>query len=212
MYHRNSVPLSNHNQESDNRSPSPKRSQHLHQPSNPQSNYHYQRLQTPSPRDRDHVPDGLDPAMALPRALPKSANYRDQSRRDSFYSGIGSGLDLNDWRHLEELDPDSLAGIQIYTDTDLAKAPVNKYPIYEYTPKQYPPQHHRHRPSLQSEEWKQEQHQQQLQQQTIFRQLQCQDDDDLRSPIDNDGSRHRRQASSTLHQNSLHHNQTSIAT
>ncbi|KAF9372212.1 hypothetical protein CPB97_001399 [Podila verticillata] len=211
MYHRNSVTLSNHNQESDNRTPSPKRSQHFHQSSHPQSNYHYQRLQTPSPRDRDHVPDGLDPAMALPRALPKSANYRDQSRRDSFYSGIG-GPDLNDWRHLEELDPDSLAGIQIYTDTDLAKAPVNKYPTYEYTPKQYPPQHHRHQPSLQSEEWEQEQHQQQLQQQTIFRQLQCQDDDDLRSPIDNDGSRHRRQASSTLHQNSLHHNQTSITT
>lgn len=207
-YHHNSVSLSNgHNQEADSRTPSPKR---LQPPYQIQPNYHYQRLQTPSPRDRNHVPDGLDPAMALPRALPKSANYRDQShRRESFYSGIGSGPDMNDWRHLEELDPDSLAGIQIYGDTDLATPPVNKYPSYEYTPKQ----HHSNQPSLQqSEEWKQEQHQQQLQQQTIFRQLQCQDDDDLRSPVDNDGSRHRRQASSTLHQNSLLHNQTSIST
>ncbi|KAG0027397.1 hypothetical protein BGZ81_005663 [Podila clonocystis] len=211
-YHRNSVSLSNgYNQEADNRTPSPKRTQHFHQPSyQTQPSYHYQRLQTPSPRDRNHVPDGLDPSMALPRALPKSANYRGQShRRDSFYSGIGGGPDMNDWRHLEELDPDSLAGIQIYADTDLATSPVNKYPTYEYTPKQ----HHKHQPSLQhSEDWKQEQHQQQLQQQSIFRQLQCQDDDDLRNPVDNDGSRHRRQASSTLHQNSLHHNQTSIST
>ncbi|KAG0085247.1 hypothetical protein BGZ93_000783 [Podila epicladia] len=211
-YHRHSVSLSNgHNQEADNRTPSPKRSHQFHQPSyQTQPNYHYQRIQTPSPRDRNQAPDGLDPAMALPRALPKSANYRDQShRRDSFYSGIGSGPDMNDWRHLEELDPDSLAGIHIYSDTDVATSPVNKYPTYEYTPKQ----HHRHQPSLQqSEEWKQEQHQQQLQQQTIFRQLQYQDDDDLRSPVDNDGSRHRRQASSALHQNSLHHNQTSIST
>ncbi|KAF9578329.1 hypothetical protein BGW38_005928, partial [Lunasporangiospora selenospora] len=128
-------------------------------------------------------PDGLDPAMALPRALPRSSvrqepahpahpshqypSHRQSIPRDSFYSGIGQE---NDWRHLEELDPDSLAGIHLYGDPAelqrlqqlspaAASSPlvnVNasngnnglKYPIYEYSPTLASVRHPReHQPS-----------------------------------------------------------------
>ncbi|KAK3808980.1 MAG: hypothetical protein J3R72DRAFT_464319 [Linnemannia gamsii] len=138
--------------------------------------------------------------MALPRALPRSMTHHDQTLyRDSFYSGIGQE---NDWRQLEELDPDSLAGIHLYGDTsDLqphphqaqqpspaaASSPLNKYPTYEFTPA----------PAPRDSDWQHERHLQQLQQQAILRQLQYPDDDD-----DDDeagkvqmATRHRRQHS-----------------
>jgi hypothetical protein len=103
--------------------------------------------------------------------------------RDSFYSGIGQE---NDWQQLEELDPDSLAGIHLYGDTSnlqphtpqhhqqqqssptAASSPVNKYPTYEHTPALAP----------RNSDWQHERHLQQLQQQAILRQLQYPDDDD----------------------------------
>ncbi|KAF9926840.1 hypothetical protein FBU30_003662 [Linnemannia zychae] len=148
----------------------------------------------------DSIPDGLDPTMALPRALPKSMTHHDQLLyRDSFYSGIGQE---SDWRQLEELDPDSLAGIHLYGDTsDLqphastfqqlpspvaASSTLNKYPTYEFTPA----------PAPRDSDWQHEQYIQQLQQQAIQRQLQHPDDDDE----DDDAkiqmaTRHRRQYS-----------------
>ncbi|KAK3830829.1 MAG: hypothetical protein JOS17DRAFT_775063 [Linnemannia elongata] len=140
-------------------------------------------------RPLDNIPDGLDPAMALPRALPRSKmTHLDQTLyHDSFYSGIGQE---NDWRQLEELDPDSLAGIHLYGDTsDLqptaalqqqqqqrqqqpspaaASSPLNKYPTYEFTPDPVP----------RNSDWQHERHLQQLQQQAILRQLQYPDDED----------------------------------
>jgi len=101
--------------------------------------------------------------------------------RDSFYSGIGQE---NDWRQLEELDPDSLAGIHLYGDTsDLQphalhpqqsspaapSSPLNKYPTYEHTPA----------PAPRNSDWQHERHLQQLQQQAILRQLQYPDDDEV---------------------------------
>ncbi|KAF9109888.1 hypothetical protein BGX27_007031 [Mortierella sp. AM989] len=135
----------------------------------------HQRHQAPHPLD--NVP-GLDPNMALPRALPRNSTNQDQPYyRDSFYSGIGQE---NDWRQLENLDPDSLAGIHIYGDTTdfqlqppsqvspaAASSPLNKYPIYEYVPTK-----------KRSTEWQQERHFQQLQQQAILRQLQKPDEED----------------------------------
>ncbi|KAF9197103.1 hypothetical protein BGZ50_000053 [Haplosporangium sp. Z 11] len=132
--------------------------------------------------------------MALPRALPRSMAQNHQPySRDSFYAGIGQE---NDWRQLEQLDPDSLAGIHIYGDTtDLQQAsqeqpssalptsPLNKYPVYEYTPM-----------IPKDPEWQHEQHLQRLQQQSIFRQLQYPDDDDD-EPEPEISSRHRRQHS-----------------
>lgn len=109
--------------------------------------------------------------------------------RDSFYSGIGQE---NDWRQLEELDPDSLAGIHLYGDTsDLqphaalqqqqqqqqrqqqpspaaASSPLNKCPVFEFTPNPVP----------RNSDWQHERHLQQLQQQAILRQLQYPDDED----------------------------------
>ncbi|KAG0288976.1 hypothetical protein BGZ96_007352 [Linnemannia gamsii] len=101
--------------------------------------------------------------------------------RDSFYSGIGQE---NDWRQLEELDPDSLAGIHLYGDTSnlhphtqhhqqqpspaAASSPLNKYPTYEHTPALAP----------RNSDWQHERHLQQLQQQAILRQLQYPDDED----------------------------------
>ncbi|KAF9436623.1 hypothetical protein BGZ76_003420 [Entomortierella beljakovae] len=146
--------------------------------------------QTPSPssvlyshmprqNSSDTVPGGLDPSMALPRGLPRNAPHPHQTptqRRESFYSGIGQE---NDWRQLANLDPDSLAGIQIYGDTTdfqlqppsqispaTASSPLNKYPIYEFIP------------AKKSSEWQQERHLQQLQQQAILRQLHNDDDVD----------------------------------
>ncbi|KAF9546977.1 hypothetical protein EC957_008981 [Mortierella hygrophila] len=140
-------------------------------------------------RHLDNIPDGLDPAMALPRALPRTKmTHHDQTLyRDSFYSGIGQETD---WRQLEELDPDSLAGIHLYGDTsDLqphatsqqqqqqrqkqpspaaASSPLNKYPTYEFTPD----------PAPRNSDWQHERHLQQLQQQAILRQLQSPDDED----------------------------------
>ncbi|KAG0294053.1 hypothetical protein BGZ98_001921 [Dissophora globulifera] len=86
-----------------------------HSPPAPSSTpYQTQRYYGQPPRNIDHIPDGLDPAMALPRALPRSMARRDQTLyRDSFYSGIGND---NDWRHLDELDPVSLAGIYVSGD------------------------------------------------------------------------------------------------
>ncbi|KAG0197475.1 hypothetical protein BGX33_000570 [Mortierella sp. NVP41] len=156
-------------------------------------------------RHLDSVPDGLDPTMALPRALPRSMTHHDQTLyRDSFYSGIGQE---NDWQQLEELDPDSLAGIHLYGDTsDLqphalqqqqhqqrqqqpspaaASSPLNKYPTYEYTPV----------PAPRNSDWQHEHHLQQLQQQAILRQLQYPDDeggDDAKVQL---ATRHHRQHS-----------------
>ncbi|KAF9153905.1 hypothetical protein BG015_002331 [Linnemannia schmuckeri] len=157
---------------------------------------------TPAQRHLDNIPDGLDPTMALPRALPRTKmTHHDQTLyRDS---GIGQE---NDWRQLEELDPDSLAGIHLYGDTsDLhphatfqqqrqqqpspaaASSPLNKYPTYEHTPA----------PAPRDSDWQHERHLQQLQQQAILRQLQYPDDEDE----DEDeakvqmATRHRRQHS-----------------
>ncbi|KAF9986503.1 hypothetical protein BGZ75_001764 [Mortierella antarctica] len=136
-------------------------------------------LQNQSPRNVDSLPGGLDPSMALPRALPRIAPQVEPTfHRESFYSGIGQE---NDWRQLEQLDPDSLAGIHMYGEpTGLQpyhqqfpegqfspttpSSPTQKYPTYEYSPKA-------------ATEWQQERHLQQLQQQSIFRQLQSPDDD-----------------------------------
>ncbi|KAK5828190.1 hypothetical protein F5H01DRAFT_108830 [Linnemannia elongata] len=151
---------------------------------------------TPAQQQRhlDNIPDGLDPTMALPRALPRTKmTHHDQTLfRDSFYSGIGHE---NDWRQLEELDPDSIAGIHLYGDTSVlhphaalqqqqqhhhqqqrqqqpspaaVSPPVNKYPTYEFTPD----------PTPRNSEWQHERHLQQLQQQAILRQLQYPDDED----------------------------------
>ncbi|KAG0368194.1 hypothetical protein BGZ54_002508 [Gamsiella multidivaricata] len=94
--------------------------------------------------------------------------------RESFYSGIGQE---NDWRQLEELDPDSLAGIHIYGDTSnlhsqlqrqpspaAPSSPLNKYPTYEYNP------------VIRSPDW--QQGRQLQQQQNVFRQPQCPDDEE----------------------------------
>ncbi|GJJ69705.1 hypothetical protein EMPS_02053 [Entomortierella parvispora] len=155
---------------------------HLHQPSSitlpqppvrrrshgrtPTPQQQQQQLQQQQQQQFDLYPDGLDPRVALPRALPRSMAHHDQSLyRDSFYSGIGQE---NDWRQLEELDPDSLAGIHLYGDTSdlqligqnafqqqqhqqslpyemspaIASSPLNKYPIYELTPAR-PLEHYR---------------------------------------------------------------------
>ncbi|KAF9279451.1 hypothetical protein BGZ68_007909 [Mortierella alpina] len=138
-------------------------------------------LQSQSPRNADALPGGLDPSMALPRALPRIAPQVEPTfHRETFYSGIGQE---NDWRQLEQLDPDSLAGIHMYGEQiglqpyhqqcpegQLSPAapssPTQKYPTYEYSPK-----------AARSAEWQQERHLQQLQQQSIFRQLQSPDDE-----------------------------------
>ncbi|KAF9366765.1 hypothetical protein BGX34_008723 [Mortierella sp. NVP85] len=89
--------------------------------------YHYG-----SPRHLDYIPDCLDPSMALPRGLPRTTTQHDHNiYRDSFYSGIGQE---NDWRQLEQLDPDSLAGIHIYGDTtDLQQQPSPVSASYKYS-------------------------------------------------------------------------------
>ncbi|KAI1317279.1 hypothetical protein EDD11_008767 [Mortierella claussenii] len=99
--------------------------------------------------------------MALPRALPRSIPHY-----DSFYSGINHHE--NDWRQLEDLDPESPIGIHV------------KYPIYEYAPVSRP------------FEWQQERQFQQLQQQYISRQFQYPGDDENESGADIT-ARHRRQ-------------------
>ncbi|ORZ12449.1 hypothetical protein BCR41DRAFT_356085 [Lobosporangium transversale] len=142
----------------------------------PKSSVLYQHHLPSSRRQSNCIPDGLDPSMALPRALPRSMTHHDQTLyRDSIFSGMGHE---NDWQQLEELDPDSLAGIHLYGDTtDLQhlrrnpsspispSLPVNKYPTYEYMP------------VIQNTEWHQERHLSKVQQQRTFRQLQYPDND-----------------------------------
>ncbi|KAG0265017.1 hypothetical protein BG011_005584 [Mortierella polycephala] len=166
------------------RSPSPVSALYQQQRTHQQSSTH----------PLDSTPGGLDPSMALPRALPRNTAQNHQPfSRDSFYAGIGQE---NDWHQLEQLDPDSLAGIHIYGDTaDLQQtsheqpspafpnSPLNKYPVYEYTPM-----------ISKDPEWQQEQQLQRLQQQSIFRQLQYPDDDDD-EPVPEISSRDRRQHS-----------------
>ncbi|KAF8980133.1 hypothetical protein BGZ46_004591 [Entomortierella lignicola] len=155
----------------------------------PHQQQHYQQ------RYQNH--GGLDPSIALPRALPRNTTNLDQSYyRDSFYSGIGQE---NEWRQLGDLDPDSLAGIQIYGDTTdfqfqspsqfspaAQSSPLNKYPIYEYVA------------TKKSTEWQQERHLQQLQQQAILKQLQNPDENDEFTP--EIASRHQRSRSASVTQ------------
>ncbi|KAF9994237.1 hypothetical protein BGZ79_001005, partial [Entomortierella chlamydospora] len=159
--------------------------------------YHHQSL-----HPLDNVPGGLDPTMALPRALPRNTTHQDQlPYRDSFYSGINGIGQENEWRQLQELDPDTLAGIHIYGDTTdfqlqppsqvspaAKSSPLNKYPIYEYVPTK-----------RRSSDWQQERHLQQLQQQAIMRQLQSPDDDDDEFE-ERVGTRHQRHHSISLQQ------------
>ncbi|KAF9955015.1 hypothetical protein BGZ72_004101 [Mortierella alpina] len=176
LHHQRSTPLAQRGITEQRLSPQPP-AQPPYQLQQQQQRY----LQSQSPRNADSLPGGLDPSMALPRALPRIAPQAEPTfHRESFYSGIGQE---NDWRQLEQLDPDSLAGIHMYGEpTGLQpyhqqspegqlspaapSSPIQKYPTYEFTPK-----------TARSAEWQQERHLQQLQQQSIFRQLQSPDDD-----------------------------------
>ncbi|KAF8923510.1 hypothetical protein BGZ58_002854, partial [Dissophora ornata] len=131
----------------------------------------YQPLHHPSKSQRhiNYVPDGLDPSMALPRALPRSKIHQNKPLyRDSFYTGIGQD---SDWRQLEELDPELLARIHLHGDTcDLQHqqspaSPSSPLEINEYSS------------NLKNADWQQERRLQRQQQQSIHRQLQCADDD-----------------------------------